>query len=77
MQDAHRAGTPAGGSDGSWIQAQNADVTGNYFKWHHAFRHAVRQRSGACPCTTTASTRRATCVICYHTVWYSTECWEH
>eukprot|EP00959_Pyramimonas_sp_CCMP1952_P225770 4721021-Pyramimonas_sp.AAC.1 len=28
IQDAYHAGTPAGGSDGSWIQAQNADVTG-------------------------------------------------
>eukprot|EP00959_Pyramimonas_sp_CCMP1952_P327834 6863397-Pyramimonas_sp.AAC.1 len=24
----HQAGAPAGGSDGSWIQAQSADVTG-------------------------------------------------
>eukprot|EP00959_Pyramimonas_sp_CCMP1952_P440616 9224854-Pyramimonas_sp.AAC.1 len=28
LQDACQAGEPAGGSDGSWIQAQNADVTG-------------------------------------------------
>eukprot|EP00959_Pyramimonas_sp_CCMP1952_P058540 1222461-Pyramimonas_sp.AAC.1 len=28
MPGAYRAGAPAGGSDGSWIQAQNADVTG-------------------------------------------------
>eukprot|EP00959_Pyramimonas_sp_CCMP1952_P221933 4639912-Pyramimonas_sp.AAC.1 len=28
VQNAYQAGTPAGGSDGSWIQAQNADVTG-------------------------------------------------
>eukprot|EP00959_Pyramimonas_sp_CCMP1952_P262753 5494165-Pyramimonas_sp.AAC.1 len=28
MQDMYQAGTPAGGSDGSWIQAQSADVTG-------------------------------------------------
>eukprot|EP00959_Pyramimonas_sp_CCMP1952_P165320 3455854-Pyramimonas_sp.AAC.1 len=26
--DAHHAGAPTGGSDGSWIQAQSADVTG-------------------------------------------------
>eukprot|EP00959_Pyramimonas_sp_CCMP1952_P366727 7680676-Pyramimonas_sp.AAC.1 len=28
IQDAYHAGAPAGGSDGCWIQAQNADVTG-------------------------------------------------
>eukprot|EP00959_Pyramimonas_sp_CCMP1952_P423169 8864293-Pyramimonas_sp.AAC.1 len=28
MQDMCRARTPAGGSDGSWMQAQSADVTG-------------------------------------------------
>eukprot|EP00959_Pyramimonas_sp_CCMP1952_P416052 8716924-Pyramimonas_sp.AAC.1 len=28
MQDTYHAGTLAGGSDGSWIQAQNADATG-------------------------------------------------
>eukprot|EP00959_Pyramimonas_sp_CCMP1952_P117513 2456560-Pyramimonas_sp.AAC.1 len=28
MQDAYHAGGPAGGSDRSWLQAQNADVTG-------------------------------------------------
>eukprot|EP00959_Pyramimonas_sp_CCMP1952_P404557 8478728-Pyramimonas_sp.AAC.1 len=27
MMNACPAGTPAGGSDGSWIQAQSADVT--------------------------------------------------
>eukprot|EP00959_Pyramimonas_sp_CCMP1952_P340850 7139629-Pyramimonas_sp.AAC.1 len=27
VQDAHQAGAPAGGSDGSWIQAQSADMT--------------------------------------------------
>eukprot|EP00959_Pyramimonas_sp_CCMP1952_P257499 5379964-Pyramimonas_sp.AAC.1 len=29
MQDTYHAGTPAGGSDGSWIQARNADATGS------------------------------------------------
>eukprot|EP00959_Pyramimonas_sp_CCMP1952_P030944 648978-Pyramimonas_sp.AAC.1 len=28
VQDAYQAGAPAGGSDGSWIQARCADVTG-------------------------------------------------
>eukprot|EP00959_Pyramimonas_sp_CCMP1952_P375258 7859365-Pyramimonas_sp.AAC.1 len=28
MQEAHQAGTPAGGSDGSWVQAQSADPSG-------------------------------------------------
>eukprot|EP00959_Pyramimonas_sp_CCMP1952_P173232 3619799-Pyramimonas_sp.AAC.1 len=28
MQEAYQAGTPAGGSDGSWIQAQSADLSG-------------------------------------------------
>eukprot|EP00959_Pyramimonas_sp_CCMP1952_P122105 2552474-Pyramimonas_sp.AAC.1 len=28
MMNAYHAGTPAGGSDGSWVQAQSADVTG-------------------------------------------------
>eukprot|EP00959_Pyramimonas_sp_CCMP1952_P379633 7952254-Pyramimonas_sp.AAC.1 len=28
MQAGYRAGTSAGGSDGSWIQAQSVDVTG-------------------------------------------------
>eukprot|EP00959_Pyramimonas_sp_CCMP1952_P409918 8590927-Pyramimonas_sp.AAC.1 len=78
IQDAYHAGAPAGGSDGSWVQAQSADVTGI-------------TSSGIAPsdtlyvnhsCTETASTCRATCFICsseqsYHTIWYSTECWEH
>eukprot|EP00959_Pyramimonas_sp_CCMP1952_P308260 6451146-Pyramimonas_sp.AAC.1 len=28
MQEAYEAGAPAGGSDGSWIQAQSADLSG-------------------------------------------------
>eukprot|EP00959_Pyramimonas_sp_CCMP1952_P350195 7337000-Pyramimonas_sp.AAC.1 len=28
MQEACQAGAPAGGSDGSWIQAQSADLSG-------------------------------------------------
>eukprot|EP00959_Pyramimonas_sp_CCMP1952_P441544 9243850-Pyramimonas_sp.AAC.1 len=28
MMNACHAGTPAGGSDGSWMQAESADVTG-------------------------------------------------
>eukprot|EP00959_Pyramimonas_sp_CCMP1952_P192345 4021981-Pyramimonas_sp.AAC.1 len=28
LQDVYQAWAPAGGSDGSWIQAQSADVTG-------------------------------------------------
>eukprot|EP00959_Pyramimonas_sp_CCMP1952_P109742 2295517-Pyramimonas_sp.AAC.1 len=27
LQEGYQAGAPAGGSDGSWIQAQSADVT--------------------------------------------------
>eukprot|EP00959_Pyramimonas_sp_CCMP1952_P315560 6604546-Pyramimonas_sp.AAC.1 len=27
MQEAYQAGAPAGGSDGSWIQAQRADLS--------------------------------------------------
>eukprot|EP00959_Pyramimonas_sp_CCMP1952_P396932 8316788-Pyramimonas_sp.AAC.1 len=28
MQEAHQARAPAGGSDGSWIQAHSADLSG-------------------------------------------------
>eukprot|EP00959_Pyramimonas_sp_CCMP1952_P279348 5840558-Pyramimonas_sp.AAC.1 len=28
LQEGYQAGTPAGGSDGSWFQAQSADATG-------------------------------------------------
>eukprot|EP00959_Pyramimonas_sp_CCMP1952_P232475 4858337-Pyramimonas_sp.AAC.1 len=28
MQEGYRAGTPAGGSDGSWIQVRSADLSG-------------------------------------------------
>eukprot|EP00959_Pyramimonas_sp_CCMP1952_P132966 2779945-Pyramimonas_sp.AAC.1 len=28
LQDMYQAGAPAGGSDGSWIQARSADVIG-------------------------------------------------
>eukprot|EP00959_Pyramimonas_sp_CCMP1952_P237916 4971675-Pyramimonas_sp.AAC.1 len=28
MMNARQTGAPAGGSDGSWMQAQSADVTG-------------------------------------------------
>eukprot|EP00959_Pyramimonas_sp_CCMP1952_P442907 9271915-Pyramimonas_sp.AAC.1 len=31
MQEACQAGAPAGGSDGSWIQAQSADLSGMTF----------------------------------------------
>eukprot|EP00959_Pyramimonas_sp_CCMP1952_P255411 5334881-Pyramimonas_sp.AAC.1 len=58
LQEGYQAGTPAGGSDGSWIQARSADVIG-------AAPSGITPTDMLCANdAAVASTRRATCVVC-------------
>eukprot|EP00959_Pyramimonas_sp_CCMP1952_P369849 7746320-Pyramimonas_sp.AAC.1 len=59
MQEGCQAGTPVGGSDGSWIQTQSVQRD-------YAQRRVAHQRPVACPDATVASTCRETYFVRAH-----------